>query len=129
MQQSDGRRVNRVVYYDFRSVCIANSALKKNLLEKKFFSEKELQGEHINMSLYRQYIEKYLVNSDDVNEKMPFVVRQKEATQNGLPIEFCFFLKHKEAKAYEHHLADIMEWIYALASEFGLKIYQQSPEQ
>ena len=32
MQQSDGRRVNRVVYYDFRSVCIANSALKKNLL-------------------------------------------------------------------------------------------------
>lgn len=129
MQQSEGRRVNRVVYFDFRSVHIADSTLKKNLMEKKFFTEKELEGEHINMGLYRQYIEKYLVGRDDVNEKMTFMARQKEATQCGLPIEFYFFLKYKEWKTYEHHLADIMERIYALAPEFGLTIYQQYPEQ
>ena len=48
-----------------------------------------------------------------------------DPTANGLPIEIYFFLKQKEWKAYEHHLAEIMEWTYALLPKFGLKIYQR----
>ena len=54
-----------------------------------------------------------------------FLMRQLEPTENGLPIEIYFFLKQKEWKAYEHHLAAIMEWMYALVPMFGLKIYQR----
>jgi miniconductance mechanosensitive channel len=129
MQQSEGRRVNRVVYFDFRSVRFIDSEMRKNILEHRFFTEKEMEGEQINIALYRRYIEKYLMKRDEVNENLTFMVRQKEATQCGLPIEFYFFLKDKEWKTYEHNLANIMEWIYALASDFGLTIYQQYPEQ
>jgi miniconductance mechanosensitive channel len=129
MQQGEGRRVKRKVFFDFRSIRVADDEMKKHLEERDFFTAKSLQGEHINISLYRQYVEKTLSEHADVNTDMTVMVRQLEATQCGLPLEFYFFLKQKDWKPYEHHLADIMERIYTLAPEFGLKIYQQYPEQ
>ncbi len=130
MLQSAGRRVNRTVFFDFRSVKMIDDNLERQLLEKRFFDEAELKDRTVvNMGLYRRYIEKYLAEHKEVNENMTIVVRQKEATQAGLPIEFTFFLKDKDAMAYEHNLAEIMESIYALAPVFGLTIYQQYPEQ
>lgn len=129
MQESDGRRVKRIVYFDFRSVKVADPTLKKHLVDHKFFQEKDLEGEPINMSLFRTYVEQYLTRRDDVNQQMTLMVRQLEATTTGLPLEFYFFLKDKAWVEYEHHLADIMERIYAIAPEFGLTIYQQYPEQ
>ncbi len=129
MQESDGRRVKRIVYFDFRSVKVADPTLKKHLVDHKYFQEKDLEGELINMSLFRTYVEQYLTRRDDVNQQMTSMVRQLEATTTGLPLEFYFFLKDKAWVEYEHHLADIMERIYAIAPEFGLTIYQQYPEQ
>ena len=129
MQESDGRRVKRIVYFDFRSVKVADPTLKKHLVDHKYFQEKDLEGELINMSLFRTYVEQYLTRRDDVNQQMTLMVRQLEATTTGLPLEFYFFLKDKAWVEYEHHLADIMERIYAIAPEFGLTIYQQYPEQ
>ena len=57
------------------------------------------------------------------------MVKQVEATQCGLPIEFYFFIKNAPDIDYEHALADIMEHIYAYTHAFGLTIYQQYPEQ
>ena len=57
------------------------------------------------------------------------LLSQLEATQCGLPMEFYFFVKDKVWVNYEHILAEIMEHAYALSAEFGLKIYQQYPEQ
>ena len=129
MQQGEGRRVKRKVFFDFRSIHVADDETKKHLEERNFFTAKSLQGEHINISLYRRYIEKTLSEHADVNTDMTVMVRQLEATPCGLPLEFYFFLKQKDWKPYEHHLADIMEHIYTLAPEFGLKIYQQYPVQ
>jgi miniconductance mechanosensitive channel len=129
MQQSDGRRVKRLVYYDFRSIKVVDSELRQHLIERKYFKEEDFKGVEVNMSLYRRYMEKYIMNRDDVNEDMMVMVRQMEATNAGLPLEFYFFLKNKVWKEYEHHLADIMEHIYAVTADFGLTIYQQYPEQ
>lgn len=57
------------------------------------------------------------------------MVRQLEATDSGLPIEVRFFLKYKEWKKYEDHLAMIMEHVYAMAPDYGVKLYEQYPEQ
>lgn len=57
------------------------------------------------------------------------MVRQLEATDCGLPIEVRFFLKYKEWKVYEDHLARIMEHVYAMAPDYGVKLYEQYPEQ
>ena len=176
MQKSGGRRVKRVVYFDFRSVRLVDEALKQTLLAKHFATEDsfklketlqkalakdgihvaemsaeaavpsdaELEKEGIkegadllnpaalaptNLQLYRRFMEKYLRQRPEVNTELTLMVRHMEATQCGLPIEFYFFIKDKVWVNYEHILADIMEHVYALANEFGLKIYEQYPEQ
>ena len=156
MQKSGGRRVKRVVYFDFRSVRLVDETLKRNLLAKHFATEdsfklkeslqkaidKDIQeGKDIedlknpaalaptNLQLYRKFMEKYLRQRPEVNTDLTLMVRHMEATQCGLPIEFYFFIKDKVWVNYEHILADIMEHAYALANEFGLKIYEQYPEQ
>lgn len=112
MMAAEGRRVKRKVYYDFRSL--------------RFADEKR---EETNMSLYRAAAEKYLRECPWVNTEMTLMVRQLEATECGLPLEFYFFIKNKEWVHYEHSLAAIMEHVYLLAGEYGLKVYQQYPEQ
>ena len=176
MQKSGGRRVKRVVYFDFRSVRLVDEALKQTLLAKHFATEdsfklketlqkalakdgihvseisaestvpsdEDLEKEGIkegadllnpaalaptNLQLYRKFMEKYLRQRPEVNTELTLMVRHMEATQCGLPIEFYFFIKDKVWVNYEHILADIMEHAYALANEFGLKIYEQYPEQ
>ena len=129
MQQSEGRRVKRVVYYDFRSVCMIDETLRKQLVEKGYFKPEEVEGSIVNMALYRRFIERFLSRNAYVNQQLTFLVCQKEGTNAGLPLEFYFFLKDKEWINYEHQLAEIMEYIYAVTPDFGLKIYQQTPIQ
>ena len=129
MQESAGRLVSRMVYFDFRSISIASDALKTRLAEKGYFKKEELKGNHINLTLYCQYMERYLRGRDEVNAEMMLMVRQFEATNTGLPVELYFFLKEKEWVEYEHQLADIMAWAYALANDFDLKIYERVGEK
>ena len=156
MQLGGGRRVQRKVYFDFRSIRLVSEELKARLLEKHFatedsfklkdslqkrLDEDEKEGKEMadlqnptalaptNLQLYRHYMEKYLRERPEVNTEMTLMVRQLEATQCGLPMEFYFFVKDKVWVNYEHILAEIMEHAYALSAEFGLKIYQQYPEQ
>ena len=129
MQESDGRRVARSVFFDFRSIRLVDETLKQQLVEKGFFRPEEIKGDSVNLTLFRQYVERYLEKSDRVNHDMTCMVRQAEPTQGGLPVEFYFFLKEKEWVAYEHQTADFMEYVYALAGTFGLVIYQHFPNQ
>ena len=156
MQKSGGRRVQRKVYFDFRSIRLVDEALKARLIEKHFATgdsfklksslQKQLETDEregkaladlknpaalapTNLQLYRKYMEKYLRERPEVNTEMTLMVRQLEATQCGLPMEFYFFVKDKVWVNYEHILAEIMEHAYALSAEFGLTIYQQYPEQ
>jgi miniconductance mechanosensitive channel len=112
MEKSPGRRVKRAVYFDFRSIKFEDD-------DKKI----------TNIGKFRHAMEDYLINREDVNSKMLIMVRELAATQGGVPVEFYFFLKTKEWKNYEENLADIMEYIYSVAREYDLTIYQQFPAQ
>lgn len=79
----------------------------------------------VNLTLFRNYMERYLSTHPAVNKDLYMMVRQFEATNTGLPIEFYFFLKEKEWVRYEHLLAGIMEYVYAVIPDFGLKVYQR----
>ena len=70
-------------------------------------------------------MERWLASRDEVNTAMLFMVRQLEATNTGLPLEFYFFLKQKEWKPYEHLLAGMMEYVYSIIPDFGLAVYQR----
>jgi len=125
MRSGGGRRVKRMVYFDFRSVRLADDQMKERLTEKYGMKATDMKGNVVNMTLFRRYVERWIAARDDVNSEMMFFVRQLEATSTGLPMEFYFFLKQKDWKPYEHHLAEIMEYIYAIVDDFGLKIYQR----
>lgn len=129
MEQSDGRRVKRKVFYDFRSIAAITENTRQRLVEKGYFTDKEIAAGDINISLYRKYLERYLAGRSDVNTEMKLMVRQLEATNTGLPLELYFFIRNKEWVNYEHCLADIMDAIYMMTNDFELTIYQQYPEQ
>lgn len=125
MEESSGRRVTRTIYIDFRSITVASDELKKALAAEGLMKQEEMNGDVINLTLFRRYMERWLEQRDDVVTSATYLMHLLDPTANGLPIEIYFFLKQKEWKAYEHHLAEIMEWTYALLPKFGLKIYQR----
>lgn len=126
MQESDGRRVKRLVYFDFLSIKPATQEQKDICQEKGFLTAQEMKGDLTNLGLYRKYMENWLKQSPEVNTELTCMVRQLEATNTGLPIEFYFFLSNKEWIVYEHNLAEIMEWAYTMAPVFGLHIYERT---
>lgn len=129
MQESDGRRAKRKIFFDFRSLSPITDEQRQQLIEKKYFKPEEIKEGDINMTLFRQYMEKYLASREDVNTDMTLMVRQLEATSTGMPVELYFFIRNKEWVVFEHTVAEIMEYTYATAKDFNLKIYQQLPDR
>ena len=110
MEQREGRKQVRKVYFDFRSLTVGDDGVA-------------------NITKYRHHIEQWLRDNPKViGEKNP-LVRQAEAAQAGCCVEFIFWLRSQAAIDYEHDTSDIMEYIYASCADYGLRIYQQFPEQ
>ena len=110
MEQNEGRKQTRKVYFDFRSIRLDDDGVA-------------------NITKFRQHIEQWLSeNPKVIAEKNP-LVRQAEASQAGCCLEFTFWLYAQAWADFEHDTADIMEYIFAASSEYGLTIYQQFPEQ
>lgn len=129
MKDGPGRKVNRLIYFDFRSIKFLSDEQKQALKAAKICTDEQLTGNCINIALFRAYIEAYLLSKPEVCKETTVLVRQVEATQCGLPLEVVFFIKNSPEIHYEHTLANIMEWCYASTAHFGLTIYQQYPEQ
>ena len=129
MKDGPGRKVNRFIYFDFRSIKFVSDEQKQALKAAKICTDEQLTGNCINIALFRAYIEAYLLSKPEVCKETTVLVRQVEATQCGLPLEVVFFIKNSPEIHYEHTLANIMEWCYASTAHFGLTIYQQYPEQ
>ena len=124
MQDSGMRQVVKKIYFDVRSIRLLNDETRQNLTSKSMVAPKEMEGEVVNIGLFRHYIETYLRKRDDVNKSATLLIHQLEATQNGLPIELIFFLNTTNGIEYEKKISDILEHVYAYANEFGLQVYE-----
>ena len=92
----EGQRVKKMIYFDVRSIRIADDGLKQQLIDKGLAKADDLKGEVVTTALFRRYMEHYLAKREDVNTKMSLLVRQLEATQAGIPMELYFFLRQKD---------------------------------
>ena len=110
MIENEGRKQTRQVYFDFRSLKVDDDGVA-------------------NITKFRNHIEEWLKKNEKVVADKPILVRQAEAAQAGCCVEFMFWLKAQNALYYEHDTSDIMEYIYAKGADYGLRIYQQFPEQ
>ena len=103
MEQNEGRKQVRRVYYDFRSLTVDEDGVA-------------------NITKFRNHIEGWLRDNPKViGEKNP-LVRQAEASQAGCCLEFIFWLHAQDARTYEHDTSDIIEYIYAASSDYGLSL-------
>lgn len=126
MLRSGGRRVERAVNIDLGGVRFCSADELARLRERGFLDGMGVDesARVINVQLFRRYLERYLMGDARVNSDMTCMVRQLEPTQWGLPVQLYFFTRTTVWKEFEHVQADVMDYVYALVNEFGLRVYQ-----
>ena len=77
-----------------------------------------------NSQLYRVYIERYLRQHPKVAQNLDLIIAQRQPGEFGVPIEVYFFVTDKTWDEYEKIQSDIFDHLLAMASDFGLKLYQ-----
>jgi len=79
-----------------------------------------------NTEIFRRYIEAYLHKRDDIHHAgLPFLVRNLEPTQTGLPIELYLFTKTTVWEEYEAIQSEIFDHLLAAANHFDLHVFQE----
>lgn len=146
MEESEGRRIKRHINIKISSIKFCDEELIGRLQSidflKDYLRETQLQieqfnaentvnpnnlvnGRHMtNIGTFRVYAEKYLESNPSINTDLTFMVRQLQATENGLPIEIYVFSKEKALKKFEEVAADIFDHLLAAVPYFDLEIFQ-----
>ena len=125
MFDSGGRRIKRSLYIDMNTVGFCSKKQVEKFREKGWLKGIECtDGQVVNLTVLRNYLDIYLRNNERVNHEMIFMIRQLQPTPQGLPLELYFFSADTAWVAYEHLQADVFEHILAVMPEFGLKVFQ-----
>jgi len=147
MQKSGGRRIKRSIYIDATSITfctddmIAEFKTIHYLTEYIMNKEREIEQHNIdhqintsnkvngrsltNIGIFRVYIQHYLRHHPKIHQDMTLMVRQLAPGETGLPLEIYAFTNDINWAVYESVQADIFDHIFAVAPEFGLRIFQK----
>ena len=63
-------------------------------------------------------------NHSDIHQSMTFLVRHRQPTEHGLPIELYVFSRDQVWANYESIQADIFDHLLAVIPEFNLRVFQ-----
>lgn len=137
MQDSGVRRIKREIRIDVRSIVFLTPELleklsKRPLMESWLKRNSEevsavMRGETTsltNLGAFREYILEYLLNHKDVDRRMTAMVRDMPSTEAGMPVEIYCFCRTNDWVPYESVQSAIMDYVYAVTGQFGLKTFQ-----
>ena len=147
MQESGARRIARAIMIDVDTVKFCTPEmlekykkfqLVSNYIEK---TEKEIaefnQTNNVdtttlvngrrqtNLGIFRAYLTEYLRQNPELNHNMTMLVRQRDATEFGIPLQVYCFSSKTDLVSYEAIQNDIFDHIYAVIKQFDLKVYQR----
>jgi len=148
MSESGGRRIMRDLFIDISSIRfltyseiqrLSESHLLREYIEAKMkdvsaYNEKHLinntkaitNGRWLtNIGTFRAYIIEYLKRHPRSNKNLLMLVRQLQPTETGLPLQVYVFTNTTAWAEYEAIQADIFDHLMAVASEFGIRIFQR----
>ena len=130
MQESGGRRADKMIYIDVNSLEECSQEMVDDMVKSFPLLKGKLQGAVMtdrltNAQVYRTYIFAYLKTHPYVNPDLDIIVTQKEATPYGMPVEVYFFTREKDWALYEKQQSDIFDHLMSIAPEFGLRLYQR----
>ena len=63
-------------------------------------------------------------NHPDIHQSMTFLVRHRQPTEHGLPVELYVFNCDQVWANYESIQADIFDHLLAVIPEFNLRVFQ-----
>ncbi|MBQ3243101.1 MAG: mechanosensitive ion channel [Bacteroidaceae bacterium] len=124
MFNSGGRRIKRSINIDMNSVGFCTEDQLEKFEKNGWLEGLPKEARIVNLTVLRNYLDKYLRNHERVNQNMTLMIRQLQPTAQGLPLELYFFSANTAWVAYEHLQADIFEHLLAMMPEFGLKVFQ-----
>jgi len=78
-----------------------------------------------NFGTFRAYVIAYLKAHPHITQRGTLLVRHKDPTDLGMPLEIYCFTDTPEWAEYESIQADIFDHLLAIISEFGLHPFQQ----
>jgi len=84
-----------------------------------------VNGRHLtNVGTFRAYIRNYIKNHPGLNPDKLQIVRQLPPGEYGLPLEIYAFTSTTNWVTYENTQSDIFDHVLSVASEFGLRLFQ-----
>jgi miniconductance mechanosensitive channel len=146
MKESGIRRISRAIAIDaatirfctpemlarYRAISGVDEALKK--IETGSGSPATSAGESAgklgkfggitNLGVFRAYIYLYLEHKSGIRADLDVVVKQKEHSASGLPLEITCFANTTDTKPFETIQSDIFDHLIAIAPAFDLKLFQ-----
>lgn len=127
LSSSGGRRMKRFLLLDINSIKSGDDSLQKKLGQyqiPELASGKDLK-EITNLGYLRYYLMNLLRQHPDVNQQMTILVRQLQATQEGLPIEIVAYSLQTDLVMFENFQSALIEHIISVLPDFDLKLYQR----
>ncbi len=148
MSESPGRRIKRSILIDLNSIRFCDEALLDRLASIQAISgyirekQKEVQAfneqldtggsDHpangrrlTNIGTFRAYLVAFLRQHPLINPEMTLLVRQREPTPRGLPLQIYVFSSDKRWVEYEGIVSDLFDHILSVMKEFDLRAYQE----
>lgn len=146
MQNSGGRRIKRSLFIDTSSITFCTEAMIETFKHIHYLSDYIVYKEReiteyntryevyknnqvnkrafTNIGVFRAYINNYLQDHSGINQEMTLMVRQLAPSEHGLPLEIYAFTNDIRWAMYESIQSDIFDHLFAVAPEFGLRIFQ-----
>ena len=146
MSESGGRRISRSIIIDLDTIKFCTPEMlekyKKFQLVEKYIVKKEEEiaaynkshnvdtsslvngRRQTNIGVFRAYLTEYLKQNQNLNHNLTMLVRQKDPTEFGVPLQVYCFSAKTDWISYEGIQNDIFDHIYAVINQFDLKVYQ-----
>lgn len=147
MSESGGRRIKRQIFIDVESIDYLTDEVTAKFKGYRFLKDyleaktAEIEGHNqmldtssnirvdgralTNIGTFRAYCVAYLRNHPKIHQEMTLLVRQRQPTDHGLPIEIYCFTNDIAWAHYEDIQGDVFDHLYAVLPEFGLRAFQR----
>ena len=147
MSESGGRRISRSIIIDLDTIKFCTPEMlekyKKFQLVSEYITNKEKEiaeynkknnidtsslvngRRQTNIGIFRAYLQEYIKQNPNLNHKLTMLVRQKDPTEFGVPLQIYCFSAKTDWISYEAIQNDIFDHVYAVVNQFDLKVYQR----
>lgn len=148
MKESGCRRIARSLLVDVNSIHSIDNAMVDALAEKYpevkpwVDSTREAREKvfdpgvavingtsETNLGLFRAYICAYILNEPQFNHDAQILVRLMDPVDDGIPLQLYCFTATTAWTAYEAIQSSLIEHVVAVASDFGIEIYNTESGQ